>query len=203
VRVEVADIFGIHGQEYREKYGDRMLPSHLKAMEDIEQCRTEALGGHAYYCEKCDEHHYSYHSCNNRHCPKCQNDQAEEWLQNQRGLLLPVIHFMATFTLPDELRDLARSHQKTLYNILFRSSAAALQELAKDPRFLGGIIGMMGVLQTWRRDLGYHPHILTSITSLRVGDSPVMEANGSPAKRNFSSPRSHSPSCSEPSSEMS
>jgi hypothetical protein len=66
---------------------------------------------------------------------------------------------MATFTLPDELRDLARSHQKTLYNILFRSSAAAVQELAKDPRFIGGIIGMMGVLQTWRRDMGYHPHI--------------------------------------------
>jgi hypothetical protein len=128
-------------------------------MEDIEQCRTEALGGHAYYCQTCDEHHYSYHSCNNRHCPKCQNHQAEEWLASQRDLLLPVVHFMVTFTLPDELRTLARSHQKALYNILFRSSATALQALARDPRFIGGIIGMMGVLQTWRRDMGYHPHI--------------------------------------------
>lgn len=159
MKVEVADIFRLHGKEYRDKYASRMLPSHLKAMDDIEQCRTEALGGHAYYCQPCDEHHYSYHSCKNRHCPKCQNDQIEQWLENQKNLLLPVTHFMATFTLPEELRELTRSHQKVLYGILFRSSAAALQELAKDPRFIGGIIGMLGVLQTWRRDMGYHPHI--------------------------------------------
>ena len=159
MKVELADIFRIHGQEYRDKFGERMLPSHLKAMEDIEQCRTETLGGQVYFCEPCQEHHYSYHSCKNRHCPKCQNDQAQEWLENQKDLLLPVPYFMVTFTLPEELRDVVRSHQKILYNILFRSSASALQELARDPRFIGGKIGMVGVLQTWRRDIWYHPHI--------------------------------------------
>jgi predicted Zn-ribbon and HTH transcriptional regulator len=156
--VEIAEIFRLHGPDYRAKFRDRMPPSHLRAMEQIEQCRTEALGGQLYFCEQCAEFHYSFHSCKNRHCPKCQNDQAEAWLENQKGLLLPVNYFMVTFTLPEELRSLARSHQKTVYNILFRASADALLELASDPRFVGARVGMVGVLHTWTRDLFYHPH---------------------------------------------
>jgi hypothetical protein len=92
-------------------------------------------------------------TCKNRHCPKCQNDQAEVWLENQKGLLLPVNYLMVTSTLPEELRPLARSHQKTVYSILFRASADALLELASDPRFVGARLGMVGVLHTWTRDL--------------------------------------------------
>ncbi len=157
--VEIAEIFRIHGPASRAKFGDRMLPSHRRAMQDIAQCRTETLGGQVYHCETCQEYHYSYHSCKNRHCPKCQQDQAEQWLDDQKRLLLPVPHFLVTFTLPVELRALARRHQKTLDNILFRSSSEALQELALDPRFIGGRIGMVGVLHTWTRDLRYHPHV--------------------------------------------
>jgi putative transposase/transposase-like zinc-binding protein len=157
--VEIADIFRLHGPAYRAKFGDRMLPSHQQAMQDIERCRTETLGGQVYHCETCRAYHYSYHSCKNRHCPKCQQDQAEQWLDNQKRLLLPAPHFLVTFTLPAELRALARRYQKTLYNLLFRSSSEALQELALDPRFIGGRIGMVGVLHTWTRDLRYHPHV--------------------------------------------
>ena len=156
--VELADIFRQYGPAYREKYGDKMLPSHRQAMADIEQCRTEALGAHVYYCEQCDETHHCYHSCKNRHCPKCQGDAALEWLHKQQHLLLNVPHFMVTVTLPAELRNVARLHQKEVYNLLFRTSAAALQELALDPRFVGGQIGMIGVLHTWTRDLLFHPH---------------------------------------------
>lgn len=162
--VEVADIFRLHGPEYRAKFADRMLPSHRRAMEDIERCRTEALGGQVYYCANCQDHRYSYHSCKNRHCPKCQNDQANEWLEKQQNLLLPVTHFMVTFTLPEELRAVARSHQKTIYNLLFRASSEALQKLALDPRFVGGRIGMVGVLHTWTRALVYHPHVHYIVT---------------------------------------
>lgn len=157
--VEMAEIFRLHGKEYRAKFGKRMLPSHLRAMEDIERCRTEVLGGQLYYCQQCDEQRYSYHSCKNRHCPKCQNDQANQWLEEQKTLLLPVTHFLVTFTLPQELRAIARSHQKRVYNILFRASSEALQQLAADPRFIGGRVGMVGVLHTWTRDLRYHPHV--------------------------------------------
>jgi hypothetical protein len=157
--VELADIFRLHGPDYRAKFGDRMLPSHLRAMHDIERCRTAALGGQLYTCDQCRADHYSYYSCKNRHCPKCQNDQAEAWLQSQQRLLLPLPHFMVTFTLPDDLRGMARSHQQCLYNILFRASSEALQGLALDRRFIGGRVGMVGVLHTWTRDLRYHPHV--------------------------------------------
>lgn len=162
--LEVADILRLHGPEYRAKFGARMLPSHLRAMQDIEQCRTETLGGQVYFCHQCQAERYSYHSCKNRHCPKCQNEQANEWLEKQKELLLPVPYFMVTFTLPAELRPLARSNQKTIYNLLFRASSAALLQLAQDPRFVGGRLGFVGVLQTWTRDLRYHPHVHYVVT---------------------------------------
>jgi len=158
---ELADVFRRHGSEYREKYLGRILPSHLRAMRDIEHCRTETMGGHAYLCpdEACGKMVYSYHSCKNRHCPKCRNDDAETWLQKQQDKLLPVPHFLVTATLPAELRALARSHQKIIYSILFKASADAIMKLARDPRFIGGEIAMTGVLHTWDRAGGYHPHI--------------------------------------------
>jgi len=162
--LEVADIFRLHGPAYRQKFGDRMLPSHHRAMQDIEQCRTESLGGQLYYCPQCDQQRYSYHSCKNRHCPKCQNEQANEWLQEQKDLLLPTHHFLVTFTLPAELRAIARSNQKTIYNLLFRASAQALQQLAQDPRFVGARLGMVGVLHTWTRQLLFHPHVHYIVT---------------------------------------
>jgi hypothetical protein len=128
-------------------------------MAAIEQCRTPALGGQVYTCTTCATTRYSYHSCRNRHCPTCQQDAAQTWLARQHDLLLPVPYFLVTFTLPAELRAVARHHQRRTYTLFFRSSAAALQQLAQDPRFLGGQIGMLGVLQTWTRDLRYHPHI--------------------------------------------
>ncbi len=161
---EVADIFRLHGPQYRSQYGTRMPSSHLRAMRDIENCRTSVLGGQLYLCPNCSKQHFSYHSCKNRHCPKCQNDQATDWLQYQKHLLLPVIHFLVTFTFPEELRSLARSNQRILYNILFRASSQALAKLAADPKFIGARLGMIGVLHTWTRDLRYHPHVHYVVT---------------------------------------
>jgi len=161
--VEIAEIFRIHGPAYRAKCGDRMRPRPRRARQDMAPCRTETLGGQVSHGETCQAYHYSSHSCQNRHGPKCQQDQAEQWLDDQKRRRLPVPHFLVTFTLPVELRALARRHQKTLYNILFRSSAEALQELALDPRFIGGRIGMVGVLHTWTRDLRDHPHVHYSV----------------------------------------
>ncbi len=157
--VTLAEIFRQHGPAYREQFGNQMPPSHHRAMRAVEQCRTEALGGHVYRCSDCGDERYSYHSCKNRHCPRCQHEATQAWREKQQEMLLPAPYFMLTFTLPEGLRDLARRRQKLIYRLLFRASAAATQELARDPRFVGGQIGMIGVLQTWTRDLAYHPHI--------------------------------------------
>ena len=165
--VELAEIFRRFGPAYREKFGPRLLPSHRRAMQAIESCRTEALGGHVYLCRECEQARYRYHSCKNRHCPKCQQQDTERWLNQQQNLRLPVPYFLLTFTLPGALRAIARRHQRRLYQLLFRASAEATQQLARDPRFVGGQVGLIGVLQTWSRDLpvladrpgSYHPHI--------------------------------------------
>ena len=159
--VELADIFRRYGPDYIDRFGSKMPPSHHRAMRDIVRCRTEQLGGQLYCCENLDCEHflYAYHSCGNRSCPKCGQDKTQRWIEKQHNLLLPTHYFLVTFTLPCELRPVARSNQKLVYDLLFTSSAAALQKLAKDPRFVGGDIGMMGGLHTWRRDIGYHPHV--------------------------------------------
>ena len=162
--IEVAEIFRLHGPAYRAKFSPRMLPSHRRAMQDIEQCRTASLGGQLYFCQQCQQQRYSYHSCKNRHCPKCGNEQATVWLQAQQHLLLPTHYFLVTFTLPAALRPLARSQQRTIYNLLFRAASQALLQLAQDPRFCGGLIGMVGVLHTWTRALLYHPHVHFIVT---------------------------------------
>ncbi len=157
--VTLADIWREHGDAYQQQFGSQMLPSHKRAMQAIVQCRTAALGGHLYQCEACDHQEFRYHSCRNRHCPQCQGDKGQQWLVRQQERLLPVPYFMLTFTLPAALRPLARSQQKLFYNLLFRTSAKATQQLAQDPRFLGGTIGMVGVLHSWGRNLSYHPHV--------------------------------------------
>jgi len=162
--VELAEIFRLHGAAYQAQFAAGLLPSHRRAMQDIEDCRTAARGGHLYFCQQCQTERYSYHSCKNRHCPKCQNEQANLWLQSQQQLLLPTHYFLVTFTLPAALRPLARQNQQLVYNLLFRAAAAALLKLAQDPRFVGGLLGMVGVLHTWTRALHYHPHIHFLVT---------------------------------------
>jgi len=132
-----------YGAAYRARYGEQLLPSYEAALRAIEACRTEALGGRVYRCEECQSSHYRYYSCRNRHCPQCQQDAAQQWLARQQALLLPVPYFLITFTLPSGLRDVAYRHQRLIYDAVFRAAAAALQQLAKDARLVGGKIGML------------------------------------------------------------
>jgi predicted RNA-binding Zn-ribbon protein involved in translation (DUF1610 family) len=178
----LADIVRHYGPVYEDKYGDRMLPSHRRTLRDIARCRTPVMGGHVYQCADCGATHYQYHSCQNRHCPQCQHQLGEQWLARQRDLLLPVPYFMVTFTLPATLHEVARQHQKVIYNILFRASAEALQQLAQDPRYAGGQIGMVGVLHTWGRNLSYHPHVHYLVPG---GGWSKSEGQWLPARRNF------------------
>lgn len=141
-----------------------LLPNQRKALSDITACRTETLGGQLWRCERCRDYRYSYHSCKNRHCPKCGNDTATAWLEKQRALLTPARHFLVTATLPEELRSLAWKNQQQVYGLMMSCAAAAIRKLAKDPKYVGGEVGIIAVLQTWRRDLRYHPHVHFIVT---------------------------------------
>ena len=122
----LGEIFRRYGPQYRARYGHHMSADQHAAMHAIETCRTEALGGQVYSCPACASTRYSYHSCRNRHCPRCQQDASQTWLAKQQALLLPVPYFLVTFTLPSGLRTLARQQQRMIYSLLFRASAAAL-----------------------------------------------------------------------------
>jgi Putative transposase/Transposase zinc-binding domain len=164
----LGELFRRYGPAYRARFGSILSESQLQALQAIAQCRTEALGGQLFVCPACQTTRYSYHSCRNRHCPTCQQDAAERWLAEQQNLLLPVPYFLVTFTLPAELRAVARQYPEAIYPLLFHASSAALQQLAHDPRFLGGQIGMLGVLQTWTRDLRFHPHVHFLVPALAL-----------------------------------
>jgi hypothetical protein len=152
-------IFKQYGSIYLEKYEKKMPRLHKKTLAAIMNCRTKNSGGEVYYCKNCNDYHYSYHSCQNRHCVVCQNDDAGDWIEKQKIMMLPFVYFLATFTMPEELRELCRRRQKLSYSILFKASSDALKLLAKDEKYLGADIGMIGILHTWTRALIYHPHV--------------------------------------------
>jgi hypothetical protein len=141
-------------------------------MAAIESCRTAALGGQVFRCDHCDHKLYAYHSCKNRHCPKCHGEQTRRWLDTQRArLLLRCPFYHLTFTLPDEMRPLARAHSKVVYRLLMQAAAAAILKLARDPRYLGAATpGLLTVLHTWTRAMLYHPHVHLLVTAGGISD---------------------------------
>jgi len=155
----LSEIVAKHGKKYLDKFGDRMLPSHKRALGDILACRTETMGGNLCECEQCGHQHYAYHSCKNRSCPTCHSCDTRKWLAKREAELLPIRYFHMVFTLPSELRDIVRSNQKLLYTVLTRAAVDTLQKIGLDPKFVGGQLSMMTVLHTWTRALEFHPHV--------------------------------------------
>ncbi len=156
-RYEVADIFREHGQAYRESHV--LTSEQHKVMVAIQSCRTSVLGGHLDVCKSCGIERPSYNSCRNRHCPKCQALAQARWLEKRRSRLLPVPYFHLVFTVPSELRPLAMRNRKLVFEMLFQSVSSTLLTLGRDPKWLGGQIGLTAVLHTWTRDLRFHPHL--------------------------------------------
>lgn len=163
--LEVADIIRRHGAAYCARVGASVEPAHRRVLRALAACRTPACGGHVHQCAQCGQTSYTYHSCGNRHCPKCHRAQTERWLAAQRAHLLPCAYYLLTFTLPRELRALARDHARTVYGVLMRCAATALQTLAGDPRYVGARLGCLAVLHTWTRALLYNPHVHLLVTA--------------------------------------
>jgi hypothetical protein len=154
----LAEILAAHWPAYRAKFGRLIPPEQRAAVRAILRCRTPALGGQLYRCG-CGKEHYAYHSCNHRACPRCGGEDAAAWLAQQRTRLLPVPYFLVTLTVPAQLREPIRAAQNPWYGALLREGASALQDLAAQPKHLGAELGITALLQTWTRDLRYHPHV--------------------------------------------
>ena len=155
----MADIVRYAGQGFVERSRRWINGQHEKVLTAIARCRTAALGGHRDQCSGCGHMAISYNSCRNRHCPKCQGNARIRWLQQRERELLPTCYVHAVFTMPRELAPLALQNKQLIYGLLFRASAAALLEVARDPRHLGAEIGFFSVLHTWNQRLQHHPHV--------------------------------------------
>jgi hypothetical protein len=155
---ELSDIFRRYGDDYRRTHW--LSAAQRKAMRDIVRCRTAALGGHREYCDDCGFERYLYHSCRNRHCPKCQTPERDAWVEARQGELLPVPYFHHVFTLPHQLHALVRyseRNQRALLKLLFDATAGTLLEFGQ--RTLGGKVGFTLVLHTWDQQLRTHLHV--------------------------------------------
>ncbi len=157
--IELADVINRYGKSYLKLFGNRILQSHSKAMNSIVKCRTEELGGHKRLCDNCNKIVYTYHSCKNRHCPKCGNNETVKWVKKQELKLLNTHYFHVVFTLPYEFRNVVRSNQKIAYGLLFKVAAETMKKVLRRKVFGNALSGFMVVLHTWTRSLSYHPHV--------------------------------------------
>jgi hypothetical protein len=157
-------------EAYRVRQGNRLLPSQDKALDDIGDCRTAAMGGHRYRCAECDETFWVYHACGNRACPACHGRDTREWLEKRKAQLLPCGYFHVVATVPASIRKAFLADQKTMYGLFMQTVAESVMDLARDPRFLGGTPGILMVLHTWTGQLHYHPHVHLLVTAGGITD---------------------------------
>ena len=178
-RLELAQIFREHGEAYRRAH--RLCAQQRRVMQAIEDCRTAALGGHLEACDRCGAEIARYHSCRNRHCPKCQTLAKERWVEARTAELLPVPYFHLVFTLPHEINPLAQGNPKVIYGLLFQAASDTLQSFGRDPKWLGGEIGITMVLHTWGQNLSQHLHVHCVVS----GGALAPDGRWIPAKRGF------------------
>ena len=158
-RLEVADVFRQHGKEFFTRWGHTLSAPQRKVFRDICACRTAALGARFQQCNHCSYQTTLFHSCRNRHCPKCQSTARDLWLDRTAKELLPVPYSHVIFTLPGALTPLLRQNLKLIYNLLFRCISETLLSIARDPSRLGADLGFLAVLHTWNQKMLTHPHL--------------------------------------------
>jgi len=155
----VAEVIRSCLDEFLNEYGAKLTLEQRRALKDMTACRTAALGGHVLGCLECGYQQIAYNSCGNRHCPTCQATAAARWLEAHAADLLPVPYFHVVFTLPDVLDPIALANRRVVYDLLLRSAAETVLQVAANPDRLGAHTGVLAVLHTWGQTLQFHPHV--------------------------------------------
>jgi hypothetical protein len=154
-RLEVAVILRKHIGDYQNQYC--LWPEHKKIVSDLLNCRTAHLGGHIDRCDNCGTVRIIYHSCRNRHCPKCQHMPRERWLEKRKDEILPLKYFHVVFTLPHELNTIVLNNKKVMLNCLFTAASKTLLTFGKNQ--LNGTPGFLAILHSWDQKLKAHFHL--------------------------------------------
>nr|VFK32727.1 MAG: Transposase zinc-binding domain-containing protein [Candidatus Kentron sp. MB] len=146
-------------EQFTEQYHDSILPSHLKALDAMANCRTDGSLQMLAQCPECEHQLFVPHSCGHRNCPHCQNHESQQWLEQQLQKRVPAEYFLLMFTLPAELRKLAWEHQRVLYSLMLQCAWETLRSFVQNDKQLQGMAGVIAVLHTHSRKLDYHPYV--------------------------------------------
>jgi hypothetical protein len=133
-----------------------VTPVQRKAIYDIAECRTLAMGAVLTTCEDCTVEFWRYRSCRNRSCPLCQGGARSNWLAARLEELLPVPYSHVVFNVPSEFRVLARYFPEEIYNAVIRAAGQAIIDVGWSE--LHAQLGCLIQLQTWTQWLTYHLH---------------------------------------------
>jgi len=131
----------------------------LRIFDAIRRCRTPSMGGHLYRCDKCKKQHYRYNSCRNRHCPRCQNTQKEQWIEARQQQFIQCHYYHLVFTLPHQLNEICLAYPRQLYTMLLQVAWQTIDSFGWNHKYLGAQIGATLVLHTWGSNLSFHPHV--------------------------------------------
>lgn len=154
-KFELAEVVRRFGQECVIK--NNLAPLQIKVLNKIAQCRTSVLGGHEEQCDCCSKKRYSYNSCGDRHCPKCQAAKQAVWIEKLLGSTLPIKHYHLVFTLPHVLNKICLFNQRLFYKLLFSAVWNTLRTFGYTE--YGVELGAICVLHTWGQNLSLHPHV--------------------------------------------
>jgi predicted Zn-ribbon and HTH transcriptional regulator len=152
---ELAQVVKLFGGALVDR--EKLTPLQLKVLGKISQCRTAALGGHEDECKNCGSVRYSYNSCGDRHCPKCQAAKQAFWIEDLMQNTLPIKHYHIIFTLPHVLNKICLFNDRNYYNLLFAAVWNTLKAFGYS--HYGVETGAVAVLHTWGQNLSLHPHI--------------------------------------------
>lgn len=154
-KFELADVVNKFGADLYAK--GKLTPLQLKVLGKIADCRTASLGGHEEKCDSCGNIRYSYNSCGDRHCPKCQAAKQAFWIDDLMHSTLPVKHYHIVFTLPHQLNAVCLHNHRMYYDLLFAAVWNTLRAFGYS--HFGVESGAVAVLHTWGQNLSLHPHI--------------------------------------------
>ncbi len=129
----------------------------LRTLNSLRICRTSALGGHKDQCDSCGKTRYSYNSCRNRHCPKCQASKQAFWVEDVSERMIDTKYFHIVFTVPDVLNSVCLHDSRRFYSTLFSSVWETLRTFGYT--HYGVESGALAILHTWGQNLSLHPHI--------------------------------------------
>jgi len=183
---EIQDIFNLYADDYIKN--NKITTEQKRAITSIVNCRTSALGYNARQCSDCKNIEFSYNSCRNRNCPKCQGQKRFQWIKDRMKTTLDFPYYHTVFTVPNQLFDIAIFNQKIFYNLLFKCASDTLKQFAQELKWwdLKNTdynddnkpdikLSFFGILHTWGQTLVYHPHIHFIVAGAGIINDEIIE----------------------------